>query len=169
MKTKYIIITIMIMVCGNIACKKKSSEPFGENVIRYKVNGKQIEVKGKFNPLNGDGVSFGGDAYNGLSFSLGCQEGNTYNRLLLVFPKTSFISTIVKTDTSMKSYLTCNIPVTNKSQQFNAYLPTAEYLITINNNGFISGSFNGKLYAFNLGPSPNDSIIITDGYFDIAK
>jgi hypothetical protein len=162
MKTKYIIITMMIMVCGNIACKKKSSEPFGENVIRYTSDGKNYEIKGKYNSITGDGVNFtdNGNPYNSYLIA-----GGTGDNVINISIKKGFVlNTSLQSDKSNYYF-----SISNYKQQSQSTPHSIQFIIENDNATFIYGSFSGKTFISDLSNKVLDSFIITDGYFDIAK
>jgi hypothetical protein len=167
-KSIYQGITLLIILTILNACKK-SSEPFGENVIRYKVNDQQVEIKGKWSSFTNKGVNLTANTFNGHSFNISGASGSDYNKISLSIPNSVLLNSNQTIDTNLFSFFSCTIGINNASQQFIVYKNFLNFVVTNNSNSFTSGNFNGKAYAFYIGPAPTDSIQITDGYFDIAK
>jgi hypothetical protein len=157
------LICVMLITCF-AACKPTPPLPVGHsgaNVLRYKVNGQQIEISGKWDKWTEKGVGYSeyGAPYNSINFG-----GNiNNNRCSITLDMNKFPSIIFYTD-SLDF-----ISISNVKGQAIPKDSSVCIKLSNNNNIFISGTFSGILYYSPFNQTPNDSIIITDGYFDIAK
>jgi hypothetical protein len=148
-----------ILIIGLICCNKNA--PSGANIIRYKVNGKQVEINGAYNPLTKLGLSYveNPSPYN----SIGLGGNNSKNRVIVSIKNGYSINTNINSDSihSLAIYLDNNEANSNDG--------SALIKINIDNNNFISGEFSGTVYYFFTSTHSGDSLKITEGYFDIAK
>ncbi len=167
MKTKYIIsqiaLLLLVIICAS-GCKKK--EATGENVIRYKVNGVQHEIRGIYSQRQDKGITFRKSIGNGTAMMISAI--NEMGKLSIVLKKDVQEGNFIKTDVNNYCYLTCSLSSIGMVDEFTAYKPSMEIAIIKNSAFIISGQFSGIAYL-DSNNIYKDSIIITDGYFDIPK
>jgi hypothetical protein len=169
-KTMLFILIAITGICGLHSCtKNKANSPSGENVIRYKVNGRQVEINGKWSSLTKHGITLITETFNGKSTTFNGGAQGSYDGFDLTISKgtPNNISTIV--DTNAFSFMSCTVPIDNSKLQFINGNQSCSFNVSVNSANVIGGTFKGVLYAQSFAPNPSDSIIITDGYFDIAK
>jgi len=162
-------ILLITLFCSFFAgCKKNNSVPNGENVIRYKVNGTQVEISGKYNSLSKNGVIYTYKSSKDYNLINGSSSDGS---ILLSISNSAILNTInFSNNDSISPYqILCLTHSNSQELEYNSIINSIKFIITINTNLIESGTFSGLLYRKNLNSVISDSINITDGYFDISK
>ncbi len=163
---KYIKIAIAAVAIISFvsSCEKKPTAPFGENVIRYKVNGKLVEIRGKYNGLTKQGLSLSNIPVNYL---IGGVPKANYSSIRIGITKPFLLNVNINSDSL--NGISCDYFLNQVKYRTNSLNNTCQIVVTNDNSNFIFGTFSGKCYTNWTSEAKNDSLVITDGYFDVSK
>jgi hypothetical protein len=169
------ILLVMLTIATNFACNKsKTKAPFGENIIKYTLNGvenisggpyNQITLTGIKNGLQNSPRRFGGSFDNNTSISINDLPAiGTVLNYSLVGLTTSVDKTIYLSTKNKQG----------KTISYMSSLNSGFVSISDNSASFIAGTFNCILYQDTTWLMPYDStspasIQLTNGYFDISN
>lgn len=161
-----IFITLLL---ATMSCKKSNNSiPNGDNIIRYTVNGEHIEISGKYSNFTLSGTSFYNNLFQGNALGIS-GNNNSNNGITLIFPNNIIINNQIIIDTNNFSNMVCSFVKNNIPHDYNPKIGECRITLTSNNSDFVSGTFYGSLILADIGSPANDSINITNGYFNISK
>jgi hypothetical protein len=164
-----ILLAVPILIAG---CTKKQKKPFGENMMSMQMNGQDYYAKGTSNSFQLLGIkqSLTGDIRR-IAGIFDSKVHLNVNGLPLINIMGTYSLEALDTVVTKTLYLGRR----NGANKLIYYVNRANsgtVSINANNQGFIAGTFNATLYQdttwlTSYDPSSPDSLIITNGYFDV--